>query len=214
MKRFIVLLSLLYSLNSFALVLVEPGFGIGLGMSDLSQNIGSEKYDHDGYVASAYASGKLGLSLLNIHFGADYSYAKSAINSRRDNQTGTVTDTRAYDIVMKQKLFGIFAGYYFSSINLRFWGSYYTKAKGTISHAEEKDANIFEKGDVLEGHGYGVGFSAKKLGYLGINAEMRRIIYDKMTLSGTVHNLPNDSFPSEYEVVEVYVGLSLMLDLF
>lgn len=193
-KLFIAFLFTIIS-SSHAGFLVEPYLNYSFGSGDYK----SEGSTYDISTTGPNFGSRLGFQYLGLMAGMDFNLGSFGWDEKNN---GTTTK---YDLDTKR--FGIFAGYDFP-ILLRAWVGYFFKNSAEFTKSYEDGTN---KGDLYNGSAIELGVGFTPLPLLSVNLGYRMNTYDEYEQTdGTKTALNGDS---EVSVNEIFVGVSLPLDL-
>ncbi len=186
---------LFFSAQTFAGILIEPYIGYKTGGSEQTSGSTKNEYDSSGYGLGA----RLGYSTMGFSLGLQYEMGSHEVEQTKP----TTVKATEYDT----SLLGAFVG--FSMPLIRFWGSYFFSANTEVSKANPDAGD--EKGDEVNGSGYGLGVGFTGFPFIAINLEYRMLTMDEVKSGGVTYNLPV-SGNSEVDAKEFMLSLSVPLD--
>jgi hypothetical protein len=180
MKKILVALFLLFSLNANAWLLIEPYIGGDIGTkSEITPWIPPTEIEYNGFIYG----GRLGFVWKILMLGVDMSGMSGNVNI--SDSGGEVEESAT------KSSFGAFAGVNIdlTAIGLRAWVSYFFSNK--LSAEEYFNTE-------LKGNGWGIGAGITLIKFLGINFEYRGNSFDELTSNGG--NATIDYKPSEFVI--------------
>ena len=185
MKKILVALFLLFSVNANAWLWVEPYLGYDIG-TKTTISPGTDELEYNGFIYGA----RLGWAWKILYLGVDLSGMTGS--STLSQTSGSIEED------VTKGTYGAFAGINIDlvAIGFRGWVSYFFSNKLS-----------FEKGGEMKGNGFGIGAGITLLKFLGINFEYRGNSFDELT-----SNQGNATI--EYKPSEFVISLSVPLNLF
>lgn len=189
-QKTLIVSSLLFATNTYALLLVEPHIGLNLSGTGHNSLVPAKTFQ--------YTGGQYGLKL-----GAKYMQAMAGLDY---NHSSFDLMTSGYSNSFTRNEWGFFVGYNFPAI-ARVWTTYYFSNSGEAQSA----SNLIAKGDKYDGHTFELGGGYSGFPYVSLNFMYRIIVLTEYTTSSGTSSLTGNTEVNNHEIV---LGISSPFDFF
>ena len=194
-KLLLSMVLIIWSISSFAGLMIEPSIGYLDGSMDTKTTLAGQNLEYG--VTGTEFGAKVGYSFLGLNLGASYFVASTDFAVDQPSNSGLV------DVGFDSTKMGVFAGFNFPVL-LRVWGIYHLSS--------EYEESIGDK-DLLSGKGYTLGLGLTPIPIplpflsLSFNLEYTMINLDegKDGVTGTISTI-------DYDVQEIKLSVSTPLN--